>query len=94
MKFRLIDDWRKFHRFWSVRLSLLGSGILAAFFAYPEAMLHVWGLLPADLKTFVPAKYAPLIPVSIIISGVLARIIKQDSLVRDNKSDETGGSGA
>lgn len=83
----LIEDWRKCWRFWSVRLSLLGSAILAAFFAYPDAMLHVWSLIPDDLKAHIPAKYAPFIPLSIIFAGVAARIFKQTNL-RKGPNDE------
>jgi hypothetical protein len=88
-KIHLIEDWRNFHKFWSVRLSLIGSALLAAFFAYPEAMLHVWNAIPPDMKAYIPAKFAPFIPVSIIVAGVLARIIKQKGLSNDNRDESS-----
>ena len=80
---KLIENWRDFPKFWSVRLSVIGSALLSVFIIYPEAMLHVWAILPDDLKTFVPPRYTQFISLSVIIAGVIARIIKQEELNND-----------
>ena len=84
-KVELIAEWRMFTKFWSVRLSLLGSALLSAFFAFPDAMIHVWNMIPGDLKSYVPAEWAKWIPVALIVAGVLARIIKQKGLRHDDE---------
>ncbi len=81
----LIEDWRECWRFWSVRLSLLGSALLSAFFAFPDAMIHAWNMIPGELKAYISAEYAKWIPVALIVSGVLARIVKQKGLRNDNE---------
>jgi hypothetical protein len=88
-KLELIEEWKKAYRFWSVRLSLIGSAILSAFFAFPEAMIDVWNSIPGDLKTYFPAEWAKWIPIAIIIAGVLARLFKQKKLINDETSSDS-----
>lgn len=85
-KVELIEDWRKAHKLWSVRLSAAGAALLSAFFAFPDAMVHVWNMIPVELKAYIPAEYAKWIPVALIVSGVLARIVKQKGLRNDEPS--------
>lgn len=84
-KVELIAEWRLFLKFWSVRLSLIGSALLSAFFVFPDAMVHVWNMIPVELKAYIPAECAKWIPVALIVSGVLARIVKQKGLRNDNE---------
>lgn len=90
-KIRLIDNWRSWHRFWSVRLTVAGSAFLSAFFLYPEAMLHIWNLIPPDMKAYIPARFAPFIPVSVIIAGVIARVVKQEGLHKNGEPRSSAG---
>lgn len=85
-KVELIEEWRVWWRLWSVRLSLIGSALLSAFFAFPDAMVQAWNMIPGELKAYIPAEYAKWIPVVIIVTGVFARIVKQKGLRNDNES--------
>lgn len=84
MKITLVQDWRNCWRFWSIRLTLLGSALLSAFFAFPDAMLQVWAMLPQDVKEYMPAEWAKWIPVFLILAGSLARVVKQKALENDH----------
>lgn len=76
----LIDNWQAFGKFWSVRLSLFGSALLSAFFAFPDVVTQVWNALPEEFKMHVPEELARWIPLVFIVSGVMARVVKQPNL--------------
>lgn len=44
-KTRLIEDWRKAYKLWSVRLSLLGGALMAA-----------WPTIPQDIRDDIPGQ--------------------------------------
>ena len=74
----LVRNWRKCHRFWSVRLAILGSIITSTLITIPEAALYVWNTFPQDLKDMIPQEYTPLIGVFIFVLSVIGRVVKQD----------------
>ena len=39
IKLELIEDWRNFWRFWSVRLGIIGSAITGVLIAFPDVAL-------------------------------------------------------
>ena len=80
IKLELIEDWRNFWRFWSVRLGIVGSAITGVFIAFPDVALSAWAMLPADLKAAIPERYMPLIGVGIFVASLIARAIKQTKL--------------
>lgn len=61
---RLIDDLRRAHRFWSVRLSAVGATFSAA-----------WIALPADTRVLLPG--AQWIGLALFIAIGLARLLHQ-----------------
>lgn len=61
---RLIDDLRRAHRLWSMRLSAIGAAASAA-----------WIALPADLGAAIPG--APWIGLGLFLAIALARIVHQ-----------------
>ena len=73
----LIEDWRNFWRFWSVRLGIVGSAITGVLIAFPDVALSAWAMMPADLKSAIPERYMPIIGVVIFIASLIARAIKQ-----------------
>lgn len=77
---KLIPDWRAAWRFWSVQLGLIGTALAGIFIAFPDAALYAWALLPQDLKSFVPARFMPLIGVAVFVTSLIARIVKQKNL--------------
>lgn len=80
LKLELIEDWRNFWRFWSVRLGVIGSAITAVLIAFPDVALSAWAMMPADLKSAIPERYMPLIGVAIFVASLIARAIKQTKL--------------
>ena len=80
IKLELIEDWRNFWRFWSVRLGVIGSALTGFLIAFPDQALQAWALLPADLKSAIPERYMPLIGVGIFVASLIARAIKQTKL--------------
>lgn len=87
LRIELIEDWRNFWRFWSVRLGVMGSAITAVLIAFPDVALSAWAMLPADLKAAIPERYMPLIGVGIFVASLIARAIKQSKLERDSKNE-------
>ena len=79
-KLQLIEDWRNFWRFWSVRLGIVGSAITGVLIAFPDVALSAWAMMPADLKSVIPERYMPLIGVVIFVASLIARAIKQTKL--------------
>ena len=61
---RLIDDLRRAHRLWSMRLSALGAAFSAA-----------WIALPADTRTLVPG--AQWIGLGLFLAIGFARLLHQ-----------------
>ena len=80
IKLELIEDWRNFWRFWSVRLGIVGSAITGVLIAFPDFALSAWAMMPADLKSAIPERYMPLIGVVIFVASLVARAIKQTKL--------------
>ena len=80
IKLELIEDWRNFWRFWSVRLGIVGSAITGVLIAFPDVALSAWAMMPADLKAAIPEHYMPLIGVVIFVASLVARAIKQTKL--------------
>lgn len=80
IKLELIEDWRNFWRFWSVRLGIVGSAITGVLIAFPDVALSAWAMMPADLKSAIPERYMPLIGVIIFVASLIARAIKQTKL--------------
>lgn len=88
IKIQLIEDWRNFWRFWSVRLGVIGSALTGWLVAFPDQALQVWALLPADLKAFFPEQYMPLFGVGIFVLSLIARAIKQTKLEPKGAEDD------
>lgn len=75
---KLIDDWReRWLKFWSVRLNLIGNGLLALLLAFPDIARETWANLPDDLKALLPVRVAYWIPVLIFGAATFARLVRQ-----------------
>lgn len=68
MKIQLIEDWRKAWRF----LSVQAMGLNAAFLAS-------WTVIPDDFKMNLPKWFMPVVVVSLLLTGIIGRIVKQNS---------------
>jgi hypothetical protein len=77
LRARLIDDWRRSWRFWSMRLSLIGALLSAGAAAFPGAMLEAWNALPPDLRALVPTRAAQIIAAILFVGTMTTRLLKQ-----------------
>lgn len=75
---KLVDNWKQAWRWWSVRLAAVGATGAGLIIAAPEAMLHVWAMLPAELQVGL-AEYRTQIALAVFVVAVIARLIKQDT---------------
>lgn len=64
---KLIPDWKQAWRWFSVQA-------LAAIMALPI----VWGMLPADVKGFLPDVWEPWVFVVLAAAGIVGRLIDQN----------------
>jgi len=83
---KLIEDWKKVHKFWSVRLGIIGTALTALFLAVPDAAVHAWAFMPEDIKSSLPPELIKFVGILILGSSFVARIVKQPKL--ESKNDE------
>lgn len=83
---KVIPDWKKSWRFWSVQLSVVGTALTSILVAFPDAAVQAWAVVPADLRNMIPPAYLPLIGVGVFAMSIVARILKQDKLDNDSQS--------
>ncbi len=50
MKLRLVDDWRSWHRWGSMRLNILATAITAYVLANPAQLVAVFTALPESMR--------------------------------------------
>lgn len=75
---RLVDDWRNFHRWWSVRLNALGLAILTWVQFDPVGVLYVWSLLPDDVRYILPPGFLMVVGLALFALSMIARVVKQN----------------
>lgn len=72
MKLKLVEDWRNWWRWWSVRLAGLASGAIVWVTASPESSIAVIMALPAPLRIAAGVGFGVLF--------LLSRVLKQEKL--------------
>jgi hypothetical protein len=72
---KVIPEWRRAWRFWSVRLNALGLVLLAA-----EQALPLWGLVPAEARAVLPRWLGLGLPLLCFVLATAARIVRQEKL--------------
>jgi hypothetical protein len=68
----LVPEWRKAHRFISVRAAALNVALLAT-----------WATLPDDLKNYLPRWLLPVVALFILIVGTAGVMVNQKKLITD-----------
>ncbi len=63
---KLIDNWRRFYRMVSVQCMALAG-----------AVQTTWELIPPELKLAVPPKYVYAVTMTLLVVGILGRLVKQ-----------------
>jgi len=66
MKIELVEDWRRAHRWLSVRLMALGVALQSA-----------WPLVPDDVKSHLPSWLFSSLSIGILIAAVAGRLVQQ-----------------
>ncbi|WP_230769790.1 DUF7940 domain-containing protein [Sphingomonas sp. Leaf4] len=74
---KLTPDWRQAWRWWSVRLSALGSLLCAFALASPDTLLAVWQALPADVVALLPERLVAIVPLILFTLTIGARLVQQ-----------------
>lgn len=73
---KLIENWRKVHKLWSVRISAAASIAWAALLASPETMLNVLNSIPADMRAWLPS----FLPIALFALVTFARLVHQEKI--------------
>lgn len=77
---KLIPNWRQWWRLWSTWF----QGAAALFFTYitavPDATIQIWLILPADIRASIHPDYVQYAGISLIVLGIIARLVKQPKL--------------
>jgi hypothetical protein len=76
-KLRLIPDWKKCHRFWSVRISALGAAIMGLFTIWPDSALQLWAAMPDEVRTLIPHRIVSGLAAFVFVMTTASRIVKQ-----------------
>ncbi|UXO93946.1 hypothetical protein Pan3_24 [Pseudanabaena phage Pan3] len=84
LKTRLIPDWRKAWRLWSVRLNALGLAILGWVTIDPVGVLYVWNLMPPQVRAMLPENFLTFAGLALFALSMLARIVRQPKLEQTN----------
>ena len=74
----LIADWKDWWRWWSLRLTALGTMLSGYLIANPDIAVTMWLQIPDDIRLYMPAQYMPAIGLLIVLVGQAARFLKQN----------------
>lgn len=74
---KLIPEWRKAYKMWSVRLSALGAVLMGVILAWPDSLLYLWSMMPAEVYAYLPERLVQVLAFVIFLMSALSRIVKQ-----------------
>ena len=83
---KLVDNAKDWSKWWSVRLSIIGGGLLTFLEMYPNAVGTVIQAIPAELRASIPSDIFRIVGIVCVIASPVARVIKQSKL--DNNADK------
>lgn len=66
---KLIPEWKKAWRMFSVQAMTLAT-----------AMQTAWIAIPEDLKVRIPESYVNGVSIALLVAGILGRMVQQDSV--------------
>lgn len=64
---KLVDDFRKAYRWFSMQAMFLALTLQGA-----------WEVLPADMKAGLPPQYVTYATLTLLVLGIVGRLVKQD----------------
>lgn len=87
-KLEFVEDARLLWKTWSVWLTGAGAALGVYLASAPDALIHVWMMLPPDLKSALPVNVAQYISYALIALGVISQFIRQPKLAEQGKELE------
>ena len=80
---KLVSDWKDWPRWVSTWFEAAAAAFFSALLVAPDAVLQVWAVLPADIRSVIPPDWIKWGGVALIIAGSFAKIVEQPRLKRD-----------
>lgn len=74
---KLIPQWRRAWRMFSVQAMTLAGAVQAA-----------WALMPEDLKAQLPAGLVPVVSIVLLVAGIAGRMVQQPKVTSSHASAE------
>lgn len=69
---KLVDNWRRLHRAFSVQAMAIAAAIQAT-----------WPSIPEDLKATLPHHLVNIVSVVLLVAGIVGRMVDQGSITKD-----------
>lgn len=82
---KLIDDWKKAWRLWSVQLNIITIVILTILNDLPSHIIASWSLLPEELKSQIDKDVIAYVSIGLVVLNILSRLVSQ---TRENVKHE------
>lgn len=70
---RLIENWHRMHRAFSVQAMAIAAAIQAT-----------WPSIPDDLKATLPHNLVHFVSIVLLVAGIVGRLVDQGSITKDN----------
>lgn len=74
---KLIDNWDKAWRLWSVQLNIITIVILTILNDLPNHIIAGWSLLPEDLKAQIDQDVIAYVSIGLVVLNILSRLVSQ-----------------
>lgn len=87
---KLIDDWKKAWKLWSVQVNIITIIILTILNDLPSHIIASWSLLPEEFKSQIDKEVIAYVSIGLVILNVLARLVSQtrDEVLKELKELE------
>ena len=87
---KLIDDWKKSWKLWSVQLNIISIIIITILTDLPSHIIASWALLPEEFKSQLDKDVIAGISIGLIVLNILARLVSQtrDHVIEELKEEE------
>ena len=85
---KLIDDWKKAWRLWSVQLNIITIIILAILNDLPSHIIASWSLLPEEIKSQIDKEVIAYVTMGLVILNILSRLVSQTKATIDKEIQE------
>ncbi len=79
MKFKLVDNWQNAWRWFSMNAMLIAASIQGT-----------WLQVPEDMKSQIPSNIVNYLTLSLLVFGIIGRLVKQEGKSDDKQSQSTG----